>query len=205
MSDDLSKLKAARTQLKTERETIIAAAVESGAAALASVVVSSHVPERDRAAAFEEAKARKLAELRQAGEKREVFFSRTIITTGVPRGEPISTAKVEADPFLKPRYSKPDAAPARPVAAVPDMTEAKKITATIAPRDERDCGIMFFGSYKVEGGHVHVADQDGRSLGSLPVGPDYDVEVVARRVLREKTAANSDFFGRINYRKTSLV
>src|SRR5262245_4363870 len=93
MSDDLSKLKAARTQLKTERETIIAAAVESGAAALASVVVSSHVPECDRAAAFEEAKARKLAELRQAGEKREVFFSRTVIHTGVPRGEPISTAK----------------------------------------------------------------------------------------------------------------
>ena len=206
MSDDLSKLKAAREQLKTERETIIATAVESGAAALASVVVSSHVPERDRAAAFEEAKARKLAELRQAGEKREVFFSRTIITTGVPRGEPISTAKVEADPFLKPRYSKPDAAPARPVAAVPDMTEAKKITATIAPiRDERDFGTVIFGSYKVEGGQVHVADQDGRSLGSLPVGPDDDVEAVARRLLREKTAANSDFFGRINYRKRSLV
>src|SRR5262249_53933723 len=204
MSDDLSKLKAARTQLKTERETIIAVAVESGAAALASVVVSSHVPERDRAAAFEEAKARKLAELRQAGEKREVFFSRTIITTGVPRGEPISTAKVEADPFLKPRYSKPDAAPARPVAAVPDMREAKRIMATIAPRDERDCGVAFYGSYKVEGGQVYVADQDGRSLGSMPVGPDDNVEVVARRLLRQKLTGNG-FDGPLSLPKSSIV
>src|SRR5262249_48333856 len=146
MSDELSKLKAAREQLKTERETIIAAAIESGAAALASVVVSSHVPERDRAAAFEEAKARKLAELRQAGEKREVFFSRTVIHTGVPRGEPISTGKVDSDPLVTPRYPKPEPLPVRPARAAPDMTEAKRIMATVAaPRDERDCGIVVYG------------------------------------------------------------
>jgi len=205
MSDDLSKLKAARAQLKTERETIIAAAVESGAAALASVVVSSHVPECDRAAAFEEAKARKLAELRQAGEKREVFFSRTIITTGVPRGEPISTAKVEADPLVTPRYPKPDPLPVRPARVAPDMTEAKKITATISPRDERDLGVVFYGQYRVEGGQLHVADDKGQHLTSAPVGPDDNVEVVARRLLREKMTSVSDFFGRIDYRKKSIV
>src|SRR5262249_32017207 len=121
-------------------------------------------------------------------------------------GEPISTGKADSDPLVKSRYEKPVPLPARPARVVPDMTEAKKITATIAPiRDERDFGTVIFGSYKVEGGQVHVADQDGRALGSLPVGPDDDVEAVARRLLREKTAANSDFFGRINYRKRSLV
>ena len=164
--------------------------------------------------------SRKVAELRKAGERREIVFgirgengemSRnsegaivTSICTGVPRADGgISTIKAEDPP--KPRYEKPEPLPVRPARVMPDMTEAKKIMATIAPRDERDCGVVFFGSYKVEGGQVHVADQDGRSLGSLPVGPDDDVEAVARRLLREKTAVNSDFFGRINYRKTSLV
>jgi len=220
MSDDLSKLKAARAQLATEREALISAAIESGAAVLASVVITSHVPEPDRAAAFEEAKARKLAELRAAGEKRQVFFSGLLMDTGVPRapGRAIGADDKSLSESKCPKCGRsnmggfhrcepplatgPKLPPPR---SVPDMAEAKRIMATIAPRDERDCGIVFFGSYKVEDRQVHVADQDGRSLGSLPVGPDDDVEAVARRLLREKTVASSDFFGRLDYRKKSLV
>ena len=90
-------------------------------------------------------------------------------------------------------------------AAQPDTTESRRITATIPPRSEADCGIVFFGSYKVEGGQVHVADQDGHSLGSLPINPGDDVESVARKLLRDKLGGNfSDFYGTIRLPKLSI-
>src|SRR5262245_29936915 len=190
--------KVALERLEEERARRIAAKVEAGEAVRVPLLATATQNLDDRVAG-------KLAELQAAGERRQPIFSTLVVNTGVPRGEPISAAKVEADPLVRTRYEKPEPLPVRPARAVPDMTQAKTIMATIAPRDERDCGIVFFGSYKVEGGQVHVSDQDGRSLGSLPVGPDDDVEVVARRLLREKTAAKSDFFGRINYRKTFVV
>src|SRR5262249_9224647 len=129
------------------------------------------------------------------------------ICTGVPRGEPISMGKVEADPLVTPRYPKPEPLPVRPARAAPDMTEAKKITATIAPRggDERDFGTVIFGSYKVEGGQVHVADDKGRHLTSTPVGPDDDVEMVARRLLRQRLTGANGFDGPLSYPKRSVV
>jgi hypothetical protein len=51
---------------------------------------------------------------------------------------------------------------------------------------------------------VHVVDAEGRAVGSLPVGPSDDVELIARRLLKDKMAGNSsDFFGRIAYPKIS--
>jgi len=174
-------------------------------------------------------KAHKLAELRSAGERREVIFNTLVFSTGVPRAGRDDDAATDNVPAA-PRATKNDtsrapfpnryeplaeslpksppqqsAAPAQPVARVPDMTEARPIKATIPPKDERDQGIVFFGSYTITGGQVHVADQDGRPLGSLPVGPNDDVELIARRLLKEKMAGNSsDFFGRINYPKLGI-
>src|SRR5262245_32241504 len=197
---DPDKIAAALERLEEERKRRVNEKIEAGLAVRVPLLATATQNLADRM-------ADKMAELRAAGEGREVVFDPLIVATGVPRGEPISTGKADSDPLVTPRYPKPEPLPVRPARAAPDMTEAKKITATIAPRggDERDCGVVFFGSYKVEGGQVHVADQDGRSLGSLPVGPDDNVEVVARRLLREKTAANCDFFGPVSYRKRSIV
>jgi hypothetical protein len=77
---DPQKLRAARDQLKAEREQIIASAVESGAAVLVPVAVTTN-----SSITLKEAKERKLAELRQQREKRESFFDEIVIDTGVPR------------------------------------------------------------------------------------------------------------------------
>jgi len=92
-----------------------------------------------------------------------------------------------------------------PKAAQPDATEAKRIVATISPRDERDLGVVFEGSYKIQFGQVHVYGVDGKSLGALPIGPDDNAELVARRLLREKLGGGAaDFYGRIPYPKLSI-
>src|SRR5262245_34764075 len=209
--DDPAKIAEALERLEQERERRIAAKVEAGQA----IVVKLCAPATQDIAAR---KAHKLAELRSAGERREVIFNTLVFNTGVPRAGrdddaatdnvPAAPKATKSDTSRAPfpnRYehlaeSLPKSPPPRPAARVPDMTEARPIKATIPPKDERDQGIVFFGSYTITGGQVHVADQDGRSLGSLPVGPNDDVELIARRLLKEKMAGNSsDFFGRINY------
>ena len=135
-----------------------------------------------------------------------------IIITGVPRAgrddgyqPPEQPAAFAAfDRCEPPAESQPKSPPPRS-AAQPDVTEAKPIIATIPPRDERDLGVMFEGSYKVQFGQVYVYSADGKSLGSLPVGPDDNVELVARRLLREKLGGGAaDFYGRIPYPKLSI-
>jgi len=132
-----------------------------------------------------------------------------VVITGVPRAgrdDGYEPPAQPAPPYPMQRYE-----PAEPKSASPpprpqpDATETKRIIATIAPRDERDCGIVFEGSYKVQFGQVHVYSADGKSLGSLPVGPDDDVESVARKLLRDKLGGNfSDFYGTIRYPKLSI-
>src|SRR5262249_46815351 len=137
------KIKAALEQLEQERERRIGAKVEAGAAIRVPLLM---VATQD----LDKVTAAKLAQLRARGQARGVVFDRLIVSTGVPRGEPISTAKVEADPLVTPRYPKPNPLPVRPARVAPDMREAKRIMATIPPRDERDCGVVFYGQYRVE-------------------------------------------------------
>src|SRR5262245_17182962 len=191
--------KVALERLEEERARRIAAKVEAGEAVRVPLLATATQNLDDRVAG-------KLAELRAAGERRQPIFSTLVVNTGVPRGEPISTGKADSDPLVKSRYEKPEPLPVRPARVVPDMTEAKKITATIAPtRDERDFGTVIFGTYKVEGGQVHVADDKGRHLTSVPVGPDDDVEMVARRLLRQKLTGANGFDGPLSLPKRSIV
>ena len=190
---------AALERLEEERKRRVNEKIEAGLAVRVPLLATATQNLADRM-------ADKMAELRAAGEGREVVFDPLIVATGVPRGEPISTGKADSDPLVKSRYEKPVPLPARPARAVPDMTEAKKITATIAPiRDERDFGTVIFGSYKVEGGQVHVADDKGRHLTSTPVGCDDDVEMVARRLLRQKLTGANGFDGPLSLPKRSIV
>jgi hypothetical protein len=78
MSTDPEKLAAALEQLEAEKQRRVAAKIEAGEAVR---VLLSTVKTQD----IEAVRARKLAELRSAGELREIIFDETIIDTGVPR------------------------------------------------------------------------------------------------------------------------
>src|SRR5215471_11541671 len=75
---DPDKLKAAVKQLRAEREQLIEASIESGTVVRVAVFAT-------RGGNIEEAKQQKLAELKAAGEKRQVIFDELVIETGVPR------------------------------------------------------------------------------------------------------------------------
>lgn len=83
--DDPKKLEAALAQLEAEKQRRIDEKVEKGEAVCLplAVVVREH---DDVAALVEAEKARQIAKLRQAGDKREVLFDEPVlINTGVPR------------------------------------------------------------------------------------------------------------------------
>jgi len=191
MFDDPAKIAEALEHLQAERERRIAAKVDAGEAIRVPLLATSTQDPEAR-------KAQKRAELNT---EREIIFDMMVVNTGVPRagpGEQPIRRVTEKAPAAQPDPEPPP----QLVARVPDIPEPKRIMATIAPRDERDCGIVFEGAYTVASGMVHVADQDGRPLGSLPVAIGDDVELIARRLLRDKLGgAASDFYGRINYPK----
>jgi hypothetical protein len=88
MLSDPDKLEAALAQLEAEKQRRIDEKVDKGEAVrLPSPVVIVGVPQ-PTAGLIERAKAKKIAELRAAGEKREIHFDAdkpTVIVTGVPR------------------------------------------------------------------------------------------------------------------------
>jgi hypothetical protein len=103
MSDDPEKLKAALKALVAERERRIEAKVAEDKAIREPLIVVLGGSE-DVDAKVESARAARLAELRGAGEKREVVFEKQVIITGVPR----SPKNYEAQPRAaedKPDYT----------------------------------------------------------------------------------------------------
>ena len=109
--DDTDKREAELlARLEAEREQRLAEKVEAGeiVSVALSVVVGT---ESQLAAAVEQAKTNKLAELRGAGETREIVFDVTMVVTGVCRpGENAEAPawKPMSPPYL-PRSSSPEA------------------------------------------------------------------------------------------------
>ena len=195
MFDDPAKIAEALAQLEQERERRINEKIDAGKAIRVPLLATTTTQDLE---------ARKELKRRELNTDREIIFDTMVVNTGVPRagpGEQSIRHMMEKAPAAQPGPEPPP----QPVARVPDIPEPKRIMATIAPRDERDCGIVFEGSYTVASGMVHVADQDGRPLGSLPVAAGDNVELVACRLLRDKLGgAASDFYGRINYPKMAI-
>src|SRR6516162_5582913 len=79
---DPKKLQEARDQLSEEREHLIEAAIQAGTAIRVGIAVTTH-----STITLEQAKERKLAELRANGEKREIYFDEIVFNTGVPRDD----------------------------------------------------------------------------------------------------------------------
>jgi hypothetical protein len=212
LPDDPAALEAALERLESERQRLIDLKVARGEAVFGDPIIIGVPRPGDR-----------IDEVRRDAQGREIYprpmvgkggkIERwSMIITGVPRAgrddhyelPPGQPRCVGVPDDVPPAQDQPKSPPPRS-ATQPDATEAKRIVATIPPRDERDLGIVFEGSYKVQFGQVYVYDADGRSLGALPIGPDDNVELVARRLLREKLAGNSSgFYGRVAYPKLSI-
>jgi hypothetical protein len=71
-----------------------------------------------------------------------------------------------------------------------------KITTTVAPPDERSCGVITTGAYAVGDGQLHVRDHEGREWTIALAG---DPDVQARRLLREKFGKHHMFNQPIHY------
>ena len=207
MQDDPAKLSAALEQLEAERNRRIDEKVAQGKAVYGDPVVVGY------------SGAHAANEVRRDAQGREIYPRPlengeriAVVITGVPRAgrddgyqPPEQPATYAAFDRCEPPTESQPKSPAPRSAAQPDVTEAKRIVATISPRDERDLGVVFEGSYKIQFGQVHVYSADGKSLGALPIRPDDNAELVARRLLREKLSGGSlDFLGRINYPKLSI-
>ena len=176
------------------------------------------------AAKVENYKADKLAELRTAGERREIVFDEPmVLITGVPRagrdvpdeGEVPPIAEVPRiakaprieDYFARRRVSEamssaskpPPGTPApRPVENSRDEGPYRIIAQTWAPDLEKgDPGEIAEGTYTICGGMVRVEDAEGRPLASQVLRPGDDPAVVARSILRAKT--REQFWDPIRY------
>jgi hypothetical protein len=160
--------------------------------------------------ALENNKAAMLAELRAAGETREVVFGLndiSVITTGVPRADdeapPIAEADkapgVEDDFGARRRVSEALLAVDRPMPTTPPPASSSvepaelvehRIQVQVAPPTETDPGTIVEGSYTLAGnGVVRVYDVERNLLGTdhLPPGADAGAAAtVARSILRAK-------------------
>ena len=195
------ELKALREHASRRRERRIEAKIVAGEAVRAPLAVTVQ-PDQDIDAAVESEKARVLAELRGAGEAREIYFEEpAIIITGVLRspdfGQWPPLPPVEQYPT---RYAAPDKSIARSEA--PAELEWRRVRTSIAPRNDNDPGAVLTGTYAVdEYNRLRVKDADGHDLGSEILSDADDIEVAARRILRTAKRGN-DFYAPITYPRT---
>ena len=194
--DDRAKMAEALDRLEEERERRTNVKVDAGKAIRVNLL----------ATVTQDLEARKAQKRAEFNTEREIIFDTMVVNTGVPRPTPGEQLLPRVTERTQTPEERPSPEPMRPVARVPDMVEAKKISATIPPRSEADLGVVFFGAYRVQFGQVFVEDENGKSLGSLPVAAGDDVELIARRLLRDKLGgSSSDFYGRIIYPKMSSM
>jgi hypothetical protein len=185
---------AAIERLEAEKQLRIDEKVAKGEAVRVQIYPVLDDPEEFGAESeqIESAKADKLAELRAAGETREIIFYVEAISTGVPRSKgsgeawpPLPPAKpydryaAASDEPRKPAITRPSEEPAEPL-------EEHRIRVQVAPPTENDPGAIVEGSYTLGDGVVRVYDADHNLLGTEHLRPGDDGGAAARRVLREK-------------------
>jgi len=157
---------------------------------------------------IEKAKADQIAALRANGEMREIVFEDpTVVVTGVPRGDNFGKWKEEVLVAQYPdRYAVADrptaTAPAKSTPVDPTVLEWKPFHLTVTPPSERDTGMIIEAKYAIAGGELRLSFQ-GRVYAEQ-IGPNDDALVAARKLLRSKYGQHGEFFGRINYPRSSI-
>jgi hypothetical protein len=221
--DDIDKREAELlARLEAEREQRLAERIEAGeiVSVPIMVVAGSQIEARTR---VEQAKADKLAELRAAGDQREVVFDVTVAVTGVLRpGEADDPASVPTAPS----FSREDAAIRPPMVArdaartaaavIPDVVDQVRedpqpviesyiCVQTRACRDDDDPGQISEGWFSIDGKTVTVTNKSGGHVGSRKMAEGEDARVVAKQLLREKTPEAEGFNRRLDYPRAGLA
>jgi hypothetical protein len=219
---DPAKLRAALDHLEAVQAQRLADKVANGEIISAPlyVVAGSETAAR---AQVEQAKADKLAELRAAGDKREVVFAVNVVITGVcqhgeaadphtvPRA-PSFTSQEDVDkrPQLPPRL--PDMSIDMPApdaveeATVPEepVIETYVCVQTRRCEDEDDPGQIAEGWYSIDGKVVTVTNASGKYVGSRTMLKGEDARVVAKQLLREKSPESEGFNRVLHYPNAGL-
>jgi hypothetical protein len=68
--------------------------------------------------------------------------------------------------------------------------------------DERSCGVIIEGSCAIRASQLHVRDHEGREW-TVPLAPDDNPEIRARKLLREKFGKHTAFYSPIKYPTSS--
>ena len=206
---DHNKLDAALERLEAERERRLAEKIDAGEIIEVPLWIVAG-SQAGACAQVEQAKADKLAELRAAGETREVVFEVTTVATGVCKhGEATETKpwKPTAPPFL-PRPQRDEV-----VDVVED--EVREAPAPVIEtylqvqvrqcQDDDDPGQVAEGWYSIDGKVLTVADANGKYVGSRTMLEGEDARVVAKQLLREKSPEAESFNRRLSYPNAGLA
>jgi hypothetical protein len=215
---DKAIVAAAIERLEAEQQRRRDERVARGEAIRAPLCIVVGDPEQV-AAEIERDKARKIAELREAGEQREIVFDEPmVIITGVPRCG--SDESFEAPPIAKAdkahrvedfgarrRVSEALSSVDTPMPSTPAPASAEepaepldvhRVHIQIAPPTENDPGAIVEGSYTLTAdGVLRVYDADDNLLGTEHLQPGADAVAAARRVLRAKKSP--EFWAPLNY------
>jgi hypothetical protein len=207
-------------RLEAEREQRLAEKIAAGEIISVPlyVVAGSQTELRSK---VEEAKASAIADLRAAGDQREVVFTGTVVVTGVVQhGEAADPASVPTAPsFLSPedraiRAPQPVRSAVRAaldeviedeVRADPEpVIETYVCVQTRQCRDEDDPGEIAEGWFSIDGKVVTVTNASGKYVGSRTMLKGEDARVVAKALLREKSPEAESFNRRLSYPNAGL-
>jgi hypothetical protein len=189
------------------------------------IVAGSHAEARIR---VEKAKATKLAELRDAGDQREVVFRVDTVVTGVRQhGEAADPASAPTAPSfssredagIRPPLPAPVVPPPRSSSRTPYANEEEAVRTDPQPpvietpicvqtrqcRDDDDPGEIKEGWFSIDGKVLTVTDARGKYLGSRTMRKGEDARVVAKQLLREKTPESESFNRVLHYPSAGLA
>ena len=166
-----------------------------------------------------------MAELRAAGDQREVVFTVELIVTGVlRRGEAADSGRVPTAPTFSSREDAairpllPSPPPPRPHAPdevveeeareepQPPVFETYICVQTRACDFDGDPGEIAESWFSINDGVVTVTDVQGREIGGRAMLSGEDARAVAKQLLREKKPPESENFNRpLSYPNAGLA
>jgi hypothetical protein len=199
-------------RLEAEREQRLAEKIAAGEIVSVPLFIVGG-SETSARAQVEQAKADKLKELHDVGDRREVVFAVTMVVTGVvqhgeardpaaaPSAPSFSSPKdVAIKPPLPPRPPAPDEV-VEEEAEEPQtpIIETYVQVQTRACRDDNDAGEICEAWFSVTDGQLTLTTENGKYIGSCTLPKDADARVVAKRLLREKTPESESFTRRLSY------
>jgi hypothetical protein len=218
MEDNIDKREAELlARLEAEREQRLAEKIAAGEIVSVPLCIVAG-SETEARAQVEQAKADKLAELRAAGDRREVKFDVVLVVTGVVR--PGETADRTSVPSA-PSFFSPEDVPIRPSLPSPrapdevveeeaeepqpPIIETYVQVQTRACRDDNDPGEISEAWFSVTDGQLTLTTENGKYIGSCTLPKDADARVVAKRLLREKTPESESFSRPLSYPNAGLA